>query len=127
MAFIPAGLTWDRFALRFLVEPDVDVVVPLTDANSGCRRCLKPFLRGMAPWPLVTRMHHPPKKGRRWLPGGGTQPMPPTRHYKFGLYHDRCLPPNVTAALPGRSRLAPPDAGTSLRKQHEPVLGGQQP
>jgi hypothetical protein len=126
--FIPHGVSWaGPRVVRFTVENQA-VVTELGADNSGCRRCKKPLLDGGRIWPVVTKKHHPPTAGRRYVshlpPHLG--PVPPKPHYKFGLYHERCLPPNVTAALPGRSRLALADAKSSLSNQHDSAFAGKQ-
>jgi hypothetical protein len=127
--FIPHGVSWaGPRVVRFTVENQT-VVTELGADNSGCRRCKKPLLDGGRIWPVVTRRHHPPIGGKSLVWDGvnpSLGPKPPKPHYKFGLYHERCLPPNVTAALPGRSRLALADAKSSLSNQHESVFAGEQ-
>lgn len=86
--------------------------------DSTCRRCRKPF-RSEAPIPVITATQVPLDPvlytwlmRTRW-------PMAPRTHYKVGLYHGRCVPPNVFHAAagsrpaPGRSRVVPADAVAS--------------
>jgi hypothetical protein len=134
VTFIPQDVTLTfgdhRVVVRFVIQGQ-EVSVELGESNSACRRCRKPLFGSRLIsliWPLVTRKHHPPTPGKMvyWTgPDFRYGPLQPTPHYRVAFYHERCLPPNVRAALPGRSRLAPADADPSLREQHGSALAGQ--
>lgn len=86
-------------------------------AGEPCRRCKRPVDVKTA-CPVLTVTQKPPLPRHRRI-SSFRDASAVKRRYKVGLYHERCIPPNVFHAAagsrpaPGRSRVVPPDARTS--------------
>ena len=112
-------------ALRFKI--DGEPIVCEYGVDSPCRRCRKP-LKDLDVWPVITAIQKPPDASR-WYLLALHQPIP--MHYKIGLYHARCIPPNVFHAAPGsrpgpgRSRVVPANGRPSPHHAARPVVRGK--